>query len=70
MQKIYFMMSSQGHEVVFLFVSEDHSKWELEKRALEQGKPDAFVIDMVEMTVTIQQVKIQMVNGGPVALLS
>lgn len=63
--KLYFLIGSTGHQLAFLYISENPSDWETEKLELENGNPYAVVVDVKEMTAGIQQIKYKMVNGGP-----
>ena len=64
--KIYFLIDSANNKLAFLFLSDDPADWEAEKLALEQGHPDALVVDILKKTVAIQPIKYEFVNGGPV----
>ena len=64
-EKLYFLMGSAGHKLAFLYLSDDPSDWETEKRDLKERKPYAAVVDLQEMTAEIQQIKYEIVNGGP-----
>lgn len=64
--KIYFLMDSTENKLAFLYVSEDESKWEYEKLALEKGESTAVVVDLDEMTAGVKQISYKMVNGGPI----
>lgn len=64
--KLYFLMDSTKNKLAFLYVSEDESKWEYEKLALEKEKPVALVVDLDEMTAEVKQIRYKMVNGGPI----
>lgn len=66
---LYFLMVSTDNRLAFLFVSDDEEAWTMEKQALENGRPHAIVVDMEEMTASVQRIRYQMVNGGPVCLL-
>lgn len=54
-KKLYFLMGSTGHKLAFLCVSEDSADWEVEKLALEKGRPYAVVVDLQDMTARVQQ---------------
>jgi len=64
--KLYFLMDSTENKLAFLYVSEDESKWEYEKLALEKGKSVAVVVDLDEMTAGVKEIRYKMVNGGPI----
>lgn len=64
--KLYFLMGSVENKLAFLSVSEDEDDWEYEKLLLEKGRPFAMVIDLDDMTARFEQIKIEMVNGGPI----
>ena len=64
--KLYFLMDSTENKLAFLYVSEDESKWEYEKLALEKERPVALVLDLDEMTARVKQIRYKMVNGGPI----
>ena len=64
--KLYFLLDSTKNQLAFLYVSEDESKWEYEKLALEKGRPLAVVVDLDEMTAGVKQIRYEMVNGGPI----
>lgn len=68
-QQLYFLMISEDHKLVFLYVSEEPEKWELEKLALEKNRPYAIVVDTDNMTASIERISYKMVNGGPLAVL-
>lgn len=68
-QTLYFMMVSQDHKLAFLYVSEDEDVWDIEKLALEKGRPYAIIVDPKNMTASIERISYQMVNGGPLCLL-
>lgn len=63
--KIYFLIGSTSHKLAFLFVSDDSTVWEEEKSELKRKKPSAIVVDTKEMSAEIQQIRYEMVNGGP-----
>ncbi len=65
-KQFYFMMSSPGNEVAFLFLSDDSRDWENEKAALERGIAYAVVVNPEKMTATIKQIAFEIVNGGPI----
>ena len=65
---LYFLMGSTGTKIAFLYLSNDPSDWEGEKLALEKKKPYAIVFDLEEMTAKIQQIKYDIINGGPIFL--
>lgn len=65
-KQFYFMMSSPGNEVAFLFLSDDSRDWENEKAALERGIAYAVVVNPEKMTATIKQIVFEIVNGGPI----
>lgn len=64
-KKFYFLMGSKGHELAFLYLSDDSDDWEIEKLMLEQNKAVAVVVNLEDMTARMKQIKYQMVNGGP-----
>lgn len=65
-KKLYFLMGSTGHKLAFLCISESSMDWESEKLALEKGRPYAVVVDLQDMTARVEQIKYEMVNGGPI----
>ena len=65
-KKLYFLMGSNGHKLAFLSISEDSVDWENEKLALEKGRPYAVVVNLQDMTAKVEQIKYEMVNGGPI----
>lgn len=65
-KKFYFVMSSIGNEIAFLFLDENPKNWENEKIALEQRIANAVVVNLEEMTATIKQIIFKIVNGGPI----
>ena len=58
-------MGSTGHELAFLYISDNPAKWEMEKLMLEQKNPLAVVVNVKDMTAGIKQIRYQMLNGGP-----
>lgn len=67
-KKIYFLMGTMDSKVAFLYLSDDTSEWENEKLALEKMNPYAIVFDNEKMTAQIQQIRFEIINGGPIAL--
>lgn len=65
-KQLYFLMGSTGHELAFLYLSENPKDWEMEKLALENKTPYAIVVDLQDMTAKIERITYEIVNGGPI----
>lgn len=50
------MMSSTGHEIAFLYISDDPIKWEMGEFMLEQRKTLAVVVKVTDSAVMIKQI--------------
>lgn len=55
-KRYYFMMSSTGHEIAFLYISGDPIKWEMGEFMLEQRKTLAVVVKVTDSAVMIKQI--------------
>lgn len=66
--KLYFCMNSADGKWAFLCLSENPADWEFEKLALEKKVPNAIVVDLQNTTITIEKIKYEIVNGGPIFL--
>lgn len=67
-KKFYFLMGSPGYELAFLYISNKPTEWEMEKLMLEHKKPLAVVVNVKDMSIRINQIQYQIVNGGPLMI--
>ena len=67
-KKFYFLMGSLGHELAFLYISNKPAEWEMEKLMLEHKKPRAVIVNVKDMSIRINQIQYQIVNGGPLMI--
>lgn len=63
--KVYFVMSSAANEVVFLYVTANSARWEMDKLALERKIPNAIVLDLEDGSADIRKIRFEIMNGGP-----
>ena len=53
------------HELVYLFISDDSAEWEHERELLQDQIPMALILNINDMTTTIQQISFKIIGGGP-----